>query len=106
MNVPIPPEFEAFAREQVAAGRYASEAEVVADALQQYLADREALLALLDPAIEQLDRGEGRPFDPRIPSGVVVSDVSARAHAQDNRLAARSSRHRRNLGSHRARQRP
>ena len=63
MNVSIPPEFEAFAREQVAAGRYASEAEVVADALRQYLADREAMLALLDPAIEQLDRGEGRPFD-------------------------------------------
>ena len=63
MNVPIPPEFEAFAREQVAAGRFASEAEVVADALRQYLADRKALLALLDPAIEQLDRGEGRRFD-------------------------------------------
>ena len=64
MNVRIPPEFGAFAREQVAAGRYVSEAEVVADALKQYLADREALLALLDPAIEQLNRGEGRPFDP------------------------------------------
>ena len=47
----------------MAAGRYSSEAEVVADALKQYLADREAMLALLDPAIEQLDRGEGRPFD-------------------------------------------
>jgi putative addiction module CopG family antidote len=63
MDVPIPPEFEAFAREQVAAGRFASEADVVADALRQYLADRKTLLALLDPAIEQLDRGEGRRFD-------------------------------------------
>ncbi len=63
MKVPIPPEFEAFARTEVAAGRFASEAEVVAEALKQYLADREALLALLDPAIEQLDRGEGCPFD-------------------------------------------
>jgi Arc/MetJ-type ribon-helix-helix transcriptional regulator len=62
MNASIPPEFEAFAREQVAAGRCSSEAAVVADALKQYLADREALLALLDPAIGQLDRGEGRPF--------------------------------------------
>ena len=62
-HVSIPPEFEAFAREQVAAGRYASAAKVVADALKQYLADRKALLALLDPAIEQLDRGEGLPFD-------------------------------------------
>lgn len=43
MNVPIPPEFEAFARTQVAAGRYASEAEVVAEALKQYLADPEGL---------------------------------------------------------------
>ena len=63
MNVSIPPEFEAFAREQVAAGRYSSEADVVAAALKQYLADRQALLAILDPAIEQLDRGEGHPFD-------------------------------------------
>ena len=63
MNAPIPLEFEAFARRQVAAGRYASEAEVVADALRRYLSDRAALLALLDPALEQLDRGEGRPFD-------------------------------------------
>jgi putative addiction module CopG family antidote len=63
MNVPIPPEFEAFAREQVAAGRYAAEADVVGDALRQYLADREALLALLDPAIEELERGQGRLFD-------------------------------------------
>ena len=63
MNVPIPPEFEAFAREQVAAGRYAAEADVVAAALRQYLADREALLDLLDPAIGELERGEGHAFD-------------------------------------------
>ena len=63
MNAPIPPEFEASARRQVAAGRFASEAEVGADALRQYLADRETLLALLDPALEQLDRGDERPFD-------------------------------------------
>ena len=47
----------------MAAGRYGSEAEVVADALRQYRADRAALLGLLDPSIEQLDRGEGQPFD-------------------------------------------
>jgi putative addiction module CopG family antidote len=62
-DISIPPEFEAFAREQIAAGRYASEAEVVVDALRRYLADREELLALLDPAIEQLDHGKGLPFD-------------------------------------------
>lgn len=35
----------------------------IADTLERYLADRDALLALVDPAIEQLERGEGRPFD-------------------------------------------
>ena len=63
MNVSIPPEFAAYAREQVAAGRYSSEAEVVAAALKQYIVDREALVTLIEPAIEQLDRGEGHPFD-------------------------------------------
>jgi putative addiction module CopG family antidote len=62
-NVSVPPEFDAFAREQVAAGRYSSEAEVVAEALKQYLADRDALPASVDPAIAQLDRGEAGPFD-------------------------------------------
>jgi putative addiction module CopG family antidote len=81
MNVSIPPEFEAFAREQVAAGRYSSEAEVVADALKQYLADREGLLASpLDPAIAQLDRGEGRPFD--------AEDTKRRGRARRQRAGA------------------
>jgi putative addiction module CopG family antidote len=79
-EVSIPAEFEAFAREQVAAGRYSSEAEVVADALTQYLADREALLALLDPAIEQLDRGEGRPF--------VAADTKRRGRERRERAGA------------------
>lgn len=80
MNVSIPPEFEAFAREQVAAGRYASEAEVVADALRQYLLEGEALPALLDPAIEQLERGEGRQFD--------ADDTKRRGREQRQRAGA------------------
>jgi Arc/MetJ-type ribon-helix-helix transcriptional regulator len=71
-----------FRREQVAAGRYSSEAEVAADTLKQYLADREALLALLDPAIAQLERGEGRPFDAEDTKRRGRSGGNARAHVQ------------------------
>jgi hypothetical protein len=53
---------------------------VVADALKQYLADRDALLGLLDPAIEQLDRGEGRPFD--------AEDTKRRGRERDQRAGA------------------
>ena len=59
MNVPIPPEFETFARRQVQAGAVASEEEAVAVALRRYLQDIEELQALLDPALASLDRGEG-----------------------------------------------
>ena len=99
MNLPIPSEFEALAREQVAAGRYSSEADVLADALKQYLADREALLALLDPQSSNRIGRKGARSMPRTPNAAAVSETSARAHAQDSRLAARPSRHRRDLGT-------
>jgi Arc/MetJ-type ribon-helix-helix transcriptional regulator len=54
MNVTIPPEFEAF-RQQVAAGRYSSGAEVVADALKQVIVSP---LARAD--IDEI--GESRPL--------------------------------------------
>ncbi len=59
MNVPIPAEFERFARERVAAGAVASEAEAVAIVLREYLHRIEELRALIDPGIASLDRGEG-----------------------------------------------
>ena len=79
-NLPIPPDFAAFAREQVAAGRYASEAEVVADALRRYLADRDALLALLDPAHRAAGSGRGAARSmPRRLNGAAVSGAGTRA---------------------------
>ncbi len=59
MEVAIPPEFERFAREQVAAGNVASEEEAVAVALRDYLDEVQALRALIDPELAALDRGEG-----------------------------------------------
>lgn len=58
MMVVIPPEFESFAREQVAAGFVSSEEEAVAAVLRGYLDDVEALRALLDPELEALDRND------------------------------------------------
>ena len=58
MMVVIPPEFESFAREQVAAGFVMSEEEAVAAVLRGYLDDVEALRALLDPELEASDRND------------------------------------------------
>ena len=63
MDAPIPPEFEAYARDQVAAGFVASEAEAVADVLMRYLRHVEDTRALVDPAIAEADRREGMGGD-------------------------------------------
>ena len=59
MQVAIPPEFEAFAREQVEAGTYASTEEAVAVALRDYLARLEELRALIDEGLESGDPVDG-----------------------------------------------
>ncbi len=59
MEVAISPEFERFAREQIAAGNVASEEEAVAVALRDYLDEVQTLRALIDPELAALDRGEG-----------------------------------------------
>ena len=63
MDAPIPPEFEAYARDQVAAGLVASAAEAVADVLMRYLKHVEDIRALVDQAIAEADRGEGMDGD-------------------------------------------
>ena len=65
MQVAIPPEFEEFAREQVAAGTFPSEEAAVAAALRGHLARVEELRALIDPAITEAEHGDtsdGRTF--------------------------------------------
>jgi putative addiction module CopG family antidote len=66
MQVAIPPEFEAFAREQVEAGTYASTEEAVAVALRDYLARLEELRALIDEGLESGDPVDGREVFDRI----------------------------------------
>ena len=58
MNVRIPPEFERFARERVAAGAVASEEEAVSIVLRDCLDRLEELRDLVDPVLAELERGE------------------------------------------------
>lgn len=65
MNVALPPEFEAFARDQVAAGTAASVEEAAAVALRSYLAQVDQLRAAVDEGLADLERGdvvEAEPF--------------------------------------------
>jgi len=62
----VPAEFDQFVAAQVATGRYANIEEVVAAGLQLLMQREqklEALRALLRPAVERLDRGEGISLD-------------------------------------------
>lgn len=62
----LPPELQDFVRQELASGKYESEADVVCEGLR-LLRERErrleALREELRPALEQLDRGEREPMD-------------------------------------------
>jgi antitoxin ParD1/3/4 len=70
MDVSIPEEYAAFVREQVESGSYGSEKAVLEDGLrmlkeqkEQYSSKLEALRKDIQAGIDQLDNGEGKPFD-------------------------------------------
>ena len=82
----LPPDLETFVRDQIACGAFASESDVVRAGLAELRRNRETLeekreylRALIRPALEELDRGEGKPLD--------IEDVIRRGEA---RLAARN----------------
>lgn len=59
MQIAIPPAFQAFAREQVSAGTFASEHDVVVRALEAYLESAAELRAAVEEGFASLERGEG-----------------------------------------------
>lgn len=75
MSATILPEFEAFARQQVAAGVFATEQEAVDAALKGYLDDFHELRASLHEAAAEADRSEG------VDGEVFMADMIARAKA-------------------------
>ena len=75
MNVSLTPRLERFIKDRIEDGRYHSASEVVRDALR-LLEVREWRRGELRKAVrvglEQLDRGEGRPFDDDLVREVVA----------------------------------
>lgn len=62
MKIMIPPEFESFAKEQVAAGAFASAEEVVATALHDYLQRLTTLRGLIDEGLASDEGDDGEAF--------------------------------------------
>ena len=66
MVVPMPPDLDAFVHQVMATGMYDSEEAVVVAGLrllQERERQLEELREELRPALEELDRGEGKPLD-------------------------------------------
>jgi antitoxin ParD1/3/4 len=66
MTVSMPPDLNAFVHQVVATGMYESEEAVIVAGLrllQEHERRLEELRAKLQPAIDSLDRGEGKPLD-------------------------------------------
>ena len=82
MSTSVPPQFEQFVRQEVAAGHYQSEDEVVVAALELLQRRKQGFAELqreLQPSIDELDRG----------GGVVVERSGLRRVLED--IAAESS---------------
>lgn len=81
MSMSLPQDLQQFVQQEIASGRYQSEEDVVREGLR-LLRERDRRLQALrediQPALEQLDRGEGEPLD--------AESIKARGR---KRLAAR-----------------
>lgn len=69
-NVHLTPQMQDFAERLVAQGAYANLSEVVREGMRRLMEERgaaafHALKAGLDAAADELERGGGKPFDPR-----------------------------------------
>lgn len=66
MSMSLPHDLQQFVEREIASGRYRSEEDLVCEGLR-LLRERERRLRALrqdvEPALEQLDRGEGEPLD-------------------------------------------
>ena len=66
MTIKLAPDLQAFVDEQVRAGKYISPEAAVADAVQRLKVREERIACLrreLQPALDELDRGEGVEWD-------------------------------------------
>ncbi|MBU4272025.1 MAG: type II toxin-antitoxin system ParD family antitoxin [Planctomycetes bacterium] len=88
MTVEIPSEFQRFVNQVIDGGSYTTESEVVGDALrllQQRRQRIEELRREIQPALDQLDRGEGIELKNEEELDAFFEDIKSRGRA---RLAA------------------
>jgi Arc/MetJ-type ribon-helix-helix transcriptional regulator len=83
MSIDISPEHREFVRVELESGRFASEQELVAEAIE-LLRARQNLLAKLDLGIAQLDRGEGVTYSSNDRERF-VADILGRIAGSENR---------------------
>jgi antitoxin ParD1/3/4 len=92
MTVEIPPDLQQFVDQIIGAGGYKSEAEVVGQALrllQQRQRRIEELRREIQPALEQLDHGEGIKLKDEEELRLFFEDIKERGR---NRLEAEQAR--------------
>ncbi|MBX3413463.1 MAG: hypothetical protein KF708_12305 [Pirellulales bacterium] len=63
MSIDISPEHRDFVREELASGHYATEQELIDEAIE-LLRSRQGVLSKLKAGVEQLERGEGIEYGP------------------------------------------
>jgi|GEM_PF-2362742 len=63
MVISLPKDLEAFINAEIAHGHASSADDVIAEALRSYREEIEILRDLVQPALDSLDRGEGRPAE-------------------------------------------
>ncbi len=81
MSETLPPDVQQFVRQAVANGEYATEDEVLTQAvrvLREVSQRHEALRADIQVAIDELDRGEGEPWDLEDIKAEVANNYQAR----------------------------
>ena len=84
MEVHLTPDQEAFVRQGIAAGRFQSEADAVAEALllwEERERTRAEILAAVDAAEASLARGEGRVITTKQGARKLAGEVNRRGHA-------------------------
>ncbi len=85
MTVEIPSEFQRFVNQVIGSGSYTTESEVVGDALrllQQRRQRIEELRREIQPALDQLDRGEGIELKNEEELDAFFEDIKTRGRAQ------------------------
>ena len=82
MSASIPPDFQVFARQQVEAGVFASEQEVIDAALRGYLTTFDDLRTSIQDGLAELDRGEAMDGETFLAKLLLDTEMRATARSR------------------------